>query len=301
MLLATALAQQGDIPQRRQKRCSRAESRHGTKSALFAPELGVARAWRLAAVRDEHGAVAAARDAARMAERGGQPAAALRAWYEAVRLGDIRAVDPLARLCAEIDCAVGISPSPMRGRWPPATRRRCGRCPTSWPRSACARPPPTPPRRRSGARSVAQPSRYRDPSSTRSWRRPGTPCHRRRCTIRAGPRTGRRRRRVGCARRFRTTWSGGRCAWLRGWGHRPEASRRSSGRAPAQPGGIDVAVSGPGCGPHLPAVGGVQIPCGLKMLGYQGGVFLRGRGSRDSRVLATRRCSSVRSDFSCDS
>src|SRR5208283_3246636 len=75
--------------------------------ALFAPELGVARAWRLASTRDSHGAVAAARDAARMAERGGQPAVALRVWHEAVRLGDTRAAEPLARLCGEIDCAVG--------------------------------------------------------------------------------------------------------------------------------------------------------------------------------------------------
>jgi energy-coupling factor transporter ATP-binding protein EcfA2 len=106
MLLATALAQQGDTAAAA-KALSRAESRHGTKSALFTPELGVARAWRLASVRDSHGAVAAARDAARMAERGGQSAVALRAWYEAVRLGDIRAADPLARLCGEIDCVVG--------------------------------------------------------------------------------------------------------------------------------------------------------------------------------------------------
>ena len=42
-----------------------------------------------------------------MAERGGQSAVALRAWHDAVRLGDIRAVDPLSRLCDEIDCAVG--------------------------------------------------------------------------------------------------------------------------------------------------------------------------------------------------
>ncbi|OBG27848.1 AAA family ATPase [Mycobacterium sp. 852002-51057_SCH5723018] len=104
-LLATALAQQGDTAATA-KALSRAESRHGTKSALFAPELGVARAWRLAVMRDPHGAVAAARDAARMAERGGQPAVALRAWHEAVRLGDVRAVDPLTRL-GEIDCAVG--------------------------------------------------------------------------------------------------------------------------------------------------------------------------------------------------
>lgn len=105
-LLATALAQQGDIAATA-KALSRAESRHGTKSALFGPELGVARAWRLAATRDSPGAVAAARDAARMAERGGQSAVALRAWHEAVRLGDTRAADPLTRLCAEVDCAVG--------------------------------------------------------------------------------------------------------------------------------------------------------------------------------------------------
>ncbi|WP_232006653.1 AAA family ATPase [Mycobacterium sp. 1245805.9] len=105
-LLATALAQQGDIAATA-KALSRAESRHGTKSALFGPELGVARAWRLAATRDSPGAVAAARDAARMAERGGQSAVAVRTWHEAVRLGDARAADPLARLCAEVDCAVG--------------------------------------------------------------------------------------------------------------------------------------------------------------------------------------------------
>jgi hypothetical protein len=106
MLLATALAQQGDTAATA-KALSRAESRHGTKSALFAPELGLARAWRLASTRDAHGAVAAARDAARMAERGGQPAVAIRAWHDAVRLGDTNAADPLARLCDEIDCAVG--------------------------------------------------------------------------------------------------------------------------------------------------------------------------------------------------
>ncbi|QUR68544.1 GTPase domain-containing protein [Mycobacterium spongiae] len=106
ILLATALAQQGDIAGAGIA-LSRAESRHGTKSALFTPELGLARAWRLASVRDSHGAVAAARNAARMAERGGQSAVAIRAWYEAVRLGDIRAADPLQRLCGEIDCAVG--------------------------------------------------------------------------------------------------------------------------------------------------------------------------------------------------
>ncbi|GFG94855.1 AAA family ATPase [Mycobacterium timonense] len=105
-LLATALSQLGDTAAAA-KALSRAESRHGTKSALFAPELGVARAWRLALMRDSHGAVAAAREAARAAERGGQRAVAVRVWHEAVRLGDSRAADPLARLCDEIDCVVG--------------------------------------------------------------------------------------------------------------------------------------------------------------------------------------------------
>lgn len=104
-LLATALAEQGDTAAAA-KALSRAESRHGTKSALFTPELGVARARRLALVRDSHGAVAAVRDAARMAERAGQWAVAVRVWHEAVRLGDRRAADPLARLDDEIDCAV---------------------------------------------------------------------------------------------------------------------------------------------------------------------------------------------------
>ena len=104
-LLATALAGQGD-PAATSKALSRAEIRHGTKSALFAPELGIAKAYRLACMRDGPGAVAAARDAARMAERGGQSAVAVRAWHAAVRLGDVRAVDPLDRLCGEVDCTV---------------------------------------------------------------------------------------------------------------------------------------------------------------------------------------------------
>jgi tetratricopeptide (TPR) repeat protein len=105
-LLATALARQGDIPGSA-KALRRAETRHGTKSALFAPELGLARAWTKATVRDTTDAIAAARDAARTAERSGQSAVAVRAWHDAVRLGDIRAVDPVTRLAAEIDCAIG--------------------------------------------------------------------------------------------------------------------------------------------------------------------------------------------------
>jgi tetratricopeptide (TPR) repeat protein len=106
MLLATALGQQKDIPGSA-KALRRAETRHGTKSALFSPELGLARAWSRAAARDTTGAISAAREAARMAERAGQSAVALRAYHDAVRLGDTRAVDPLARLCDGIDCAVG--------------------------------------------------------------------------------------------------------------------------------------------------------------------------------------------------
>jgi tetratricopeptide (TPR) repeat protein len=101
--LATALAQQGEIAESA-KMLSRAESRHGTKSALFAPELAVARAWRLATIGDEHGAIAAARDGARMAERTGQYAIAVRAWHEAARLGDTRAADGMAKVAPAADC-----------------------------------------------------------------------------------------------------------------------------------------------------------------------------------------------------
>ena len=63
-----------------------------------------------------------------MAERAGQSAVALRAYHDAVRLGDIRAVDPLARLCDEIDCAVGRIALAHARALAPVTTRRCGRC-----------------------------------------------------------------------------------------------------------------------------------------------------------------------------
>ncbi|MDF2823445.1 MAG: repeat-containing protein [Mycobacterium sp.] len=99
MLLATALARRGDLTEAA-KALSRAESRHGTKSGLFAPELGVARAWRLAAANDRHGAVSAVRQAAQMAERSGQAAVALLVWRDALQLGDTRAAEPIQRLTA---------------------------------------------------------------------------------------------------------------------------------------------------------------------------------------------------------
>ncbi|BBY82475.1 ATP-binding protein [Mycolicibacterium pulveris] len=106
MLLAQALGQLGATIEAG-KALARAESRHGLKSMLFAPELALARAWTMSARRDQHGAVAAARDAVRSAERGGQSAVALRALLDAVRLADIRAVDAVVRVSAECDCPAG--------------------------------------------------------------------------------------------------------------------------------------------------------------------------------------------------
>ncbi|MGW0159044.1 hypothetical protein ACWDUN_06940 [Mycobacterium sp. NPDC003323] len=100
MLLASALGQQATAVDAA-KALSRAESRHGLKSMLFAPELSLARAWTSAARRDGVAAVGAAREAARAALRGGQTAVALRALHEAVRLGDARAAEVIAGL----DCA----------------------------------------------------------------------------------------------------------------------------------------------------------------------------------------------------
>ena len=104
MNLTTALAQQHKIAESAMA-LARAQSRHGTKSALFAPELGIARAWRLLTIGDRHGAITVARDAARMAARGGQNAVAVRAWHEAVRLGDRRAAAGLATIAGAVDCA----------------------------------------------------------------------------------------------------------------------------------------------------------------------------------------------------
>ena len=104
--LTTALAYQGDIAESA-KALARAQSRHGTKSAMFAPELGIARAWRLATIGDRTAAITAARDAARTAKRSGQLAVAIRAWHEAVRLGDRRAAAALAPLVEAVPCEYG--------------------------------------------------------------------------------------------------------------------------------------------------------------------------------------------------
>jgi hypothetical protein len=103
MLLAQALGQLGRISDAG-RMLAKAESRHGLKSMLFAPELSLAKAWTAAARHDGPGAINAAREAARAAERGGQSAVALRALLDAVRLGDARAADAIERL--DIDCVV---------------------------------------------------------------------------------------------------------------------------------------------------------------------------------------------------
>ncbi|MEW5808426.1 MAG: AAA family ATPase [Actinomycetota bacterium] len=106
MLLAQALGRLGDTVEAG-KALARAESRHGLKSMMFAPELALARAWTMSARHDTHGAVAAARDAVKAAERGRQQAVALRAAVDAVALGDPRGADTLARLAHAVPCALG--------------------------------------------------------------------------------------------------------------------------------------------------------------------------------------------------
>jgi tetratricopeptide (TPR) repeat protein len=106
MLLAQALGQQGEQVEAA-KVLGRAESRHGLKSALFAPELALAKAWSRSARGDQIGAIDAAREAVQAAERGGQSAIALRALQDAARLGDIRAVYRTERLAVEVDCVLG--------------------------------------------------------------------------------------------------------------------------------------------------------------------------------------------------
>lgn len=101
MLLAQALGQQGRAVEAG-KALARAESRHGLKSMLFAPELALARAWTSAASRDTVSAIDAAREAARAASRGGQSAVALRALHDALRLGDSQAGARIAAL--DMDC-----------------------------------------------------------------------------------------------------------------------------------------------------------------------------------------------------
>jgi tetratricopeptide (TPR) repeat protein len=105
MLLAQARGQQGDQIDAA-KALAAAESRHGMKSALFAPELALARAWAKAARGDTAEAIDASREAVQAAERGGQSAVALRALQDAARLGDTSAIYRARRLAGEVDGVV---------------------------------------------------------------------------------------------------------------------------------------------------------------------------------------------------
>ncbi len=106
MLLTQALGQRGEQVAAA-KAFSRAENGHGLKSALFTPELALAKAWSRAARGDPTGAIDAARQGVEAAERGGQSAIALRALQDAARLGDTRAVFRAERLSLEVDCVLG--------------------------------------------------------------------------------------------------------------------------------------------------------------------------------------------------
>ena len=101
--LTTAQGYRGEVAESG-KTLARAMSLHSTKSAMFGPELGVARAWRMATIGDRHGAITAARDAARTAKRSGQMAIAIWAWHEATRLGDRRAADAMAQIAESAPC-----------------------------------------------------------------------------------------------------------------------------------------------------------------------------------------------------
>src|ERR1700738_317910 len=103
---AQALGQQGDQIGAA-KALSAAEARHGMKSALFTPELALAKAWSKAARNDIREAIEAAREAVQAAERGGLTAVALRAPQDATPLRDDRAMYRAQRLAGEVDCVVG--------------------------------------------------------------------------------------------------------------------------------------------------------------------------------------------------
>ena len=156
MYLAQALGQQGDAAGSAEI-LARAESRHSLRSELYAPELALGRAWTLAAARNMTGAISAARDAARIAERSGQLAIALQALHEAVRLGDVTAADAIARVAGGLDCVAGRSRTGAR----PCTGRRrrqgtdCRRCRTCRPRHEVRRGR----RRRAGGQGVRRPPR----------------------------------------------------------------------------------------------------------------------------------------------
>ncbi|EUA50273.1 tetratricopeptide repeat family domain protein [Mycobacterium xenopi 3993] len=149
MLLAHALGQQGKQVEAA-KVLSRAESRHGLKSALFAPELALAKAWARSARGDEIGAIDAAREAVQAAERGGQSAIALRALQDAARLGDIRAVYRAERLAVEVDCVLGRLTLAHARALAAGDADALAEVAADLADAGCIRPPPTPQLSRGG-------------------------------------------------------------------------------------------------------------------------------------------------------
>ncbi|MGQ9409570.1 LuxR C-terminal-related transcriptional regulator [Mycolicibacterium gilvum] len=104
--LAQALGQQGRAADASAV-LTRAEASHGMRSALYAPDLALARAWTMAAARDLRGAVASARDAVHAAVQSGQDAVALRALQDCARLGDTHGLATAVRLSDRIGCVTG--------------------------------------------------------------------------------------------------------------------------------------------------------------------------------------------------
>lgn len=102
MLQARVLGQCGDHAGAAEA-LARAEDAFSMRSAMYAPELELARAWTHAARRDLPGAIASARAAVGAAERSGQLGVAVTALLDAVRLGDTRAADVAERIAARLD------------------------------------------------------------------------------------------------------------------------------------------------------------------------------------------------------
>ncbi|MCV7193754.1 helix-turn-helix transcriptional regulator [Mycolicibacterium brumae] len=98
MLQARVLGQRGD-QRGAAAALARAEAAFGTRSAMYAPELCLARAWTLAAGRDLPAAIAEARRAVVTAEDSGQLGVAVFAIGDAVRMGDGRIADRAQRVC----------------------------------------------------------------------------------------------------------------------------------------------------------------------------------------------------------
>ncbi|WP_407663972.1 helix-turn-helix transcriptional regulator [Mycolicibacterium fallax] len=101
MLQARVLGQRGDHAAAAAV-LERAEEVFGMRSAMYGPELELARAWTHAARRDLPAAIASARAAVVAAERSGQLGVAALALLDAVRLGDGRAADWAPRITGRL-------------------------------------------------------------------------------------------------------------------------------------------------------------------------------------------------------